>query len=259
MFVDNDDHLGDEALERMYAYGVAHDADVVVGKMAGKGRGVPVELFRVNRPHATVENAPLIDSLTPHKMLRRAFLDRTGLRFPEGRRRLEDHVFVTEAYLRADNVSVLSDYVCYYHVRRDDASNAGFQRFDPVGYFKNLREALDVVERYTEPGPLRDKLFRRWLRVEMVERLRGRRFLGLPEDYRRELFEEIHSVVVERFGPGWRHRSSPPSGSSPHWPPTDATTTSSPSRSGRRASGSPSTRRTSPGRAACCGSPSPPS
>ncbi|MFD7935026.1 glycosyltransferase family 2 protein [Streptomyces sp. NPDC059755] len=202
MFVDNDDHLGDEALERMYAYGVAHDADVVVGKMAGKGRGVPVELFRVNRPHATVENAPLIDSLTPHKMLRRAFLDRTGLRFPEGRRRLEDHVFVTEAYLRADNVSVLSDYVCYYHVRRDDASNAGFQRFDPVGYFKNLREALDVVERYTEPGPLRDKLFRRWLRVEMVERLRGRRFLGLPEEYRRELFEEIHSVVVERFGPG---------------------------------------------------------
>ncbi|WP_405625716.1 glycosyltransferase [Streptomyces sp. NBC_00016] len=202
MFVDNDDHLGDEALERMYAYGVANDADVVVGKMAGKGRGVPVELFRVNRPHATVDNAPLIDSLTPHKMLRRAFLDRTGLRFPEGRRRLEDHVFVTEAYLRADNVSVLSDYVCYYHVRRDDAANAGFQRFDPVGYFKNLREALDVVERYTEPGPLRDKLFRRWLRVEMVERLRGKRFLGLPEDYRRELFEEIHSVVVERFGPG---------------------------------------------------------
>ncbi|WP_062643364.1 glycosyltransferase family 2 protein [Streptomyces maremycinicus] len=202
MFVDNDDHLGDEALERMYAYGVANDADVVVGKMAGKGRGVPVELFRVNRPHATVENAPLIDSLTPHKMIRRAFLDRTGLRFPEGRRRLEDHVFVTEAYLRADNVSVLSDYVCYYHVRRDDAGNAGFRRFDPAGYFKNLREALDVVERYTEPGPLRDKLFRRWLRVEMVERLRGKRFLGLPEDYRRELFEEIHAVVVERFGPG---------------------------------------------------------
>ncbi|WP_406005332.1 glycosyltransferase family 2 protein [Streptomyces sp. NBC_00637] len=202
MFVDNDDHLGDEALERMYDYGVANDADVVVGKMAGRGRAVPVELFRTNRPHATVENAPLIDSLTPHKMVRREFLDRIGLRFPEGRRRLEDHVFVTEAYLRAGNVSVLGDYVCYYHVRRDDAANAGFQRFDPVGYFKNLREALDVVERYTEPGVLRDRLFRRWLRVEMVERLRGTRFLGLPEDYRRELFEEIHGVVVERFGPG---------------------------------------------------------
>ncbi|WP_328430852.1 MULTISPECIES: glycosyltransferase family 2 protein [unclassified Streptomyces] len=202
MFVDNDDHLGVEALERMYEYGVANGADVVVGKMAGQGRGVPVELFRRNRPRASVADAPLIDSLTPHKMFRRAFLDEIGLRFPEGRRRLEDHVFVTEAYLRAANVSVIGDYVCYYHVRRDDSSNAGFQRFDPVGYFKNLREALDVVEQYTEPGAVRDSLYRRWLRVEMVERMRGRRLLSKPDDYRRKQFEEIHHVVAERFGPG---------------------------------------------------------
>ncbi|MBK3575883.1 glycosyltransferase [Streptomyces sp. MBT65] len=201
-FVDNDDWLGDEALERMYDYGVANKADVVVGKMVGKGRGVPRELFRKNRPHATVDNAPLIDSLTPHKMFRKEFLDRHNLRYLEGRRRLEDHVFVTEAYLRAENVAVLSDYLCYYHIKREDAANAGFQRFDPVGYFKNLREALDVVEELTEPGPLRDKLFRRWLRNEMVERMRGQRLLKLPEDYRRELFDEIHKVVVERFGPG---------------------------------------------------------
>ncbi|MGW2518523.1 glycosyltransferase family 2 protein [Streptomyces sp. NPDC001617] len=201
-FVDNDDWLGDEALERMYNYGVENSADVIVGKMAGKGRPVPRELFRRNRPHANVDNAPLIDSLTPHKMFRKAFLDKHNLRYMEGRRRLEDHVFVTEAYLRADNVSVLSDYICYYHVKRDDASNAGFQRFDPVGYFKNLREALDVVEELTEPGPLRDKIFRRWLRVEMVERMRGQRLLKLPADYRQELFDEIHKVAVERFGPG---------------------------------------------------------
>jgi glycosyltransferase involved in cell wall biosynthesis len=202
MFVDNDDWLGDEALERMYAYGVANKADVIVGKMAGKGRPVPLELFRVNRPRANVENAPLIDSLTPHKMFRKEFLDKYDIRFKEGRRRLEDHVFVTETYLLASSVAVLSDYVCYYHVKRDDASNAGFQRFDPVGYFKNMREALDIVERNTEPGPLRDKLYRRWLRNEMLERLRGRRLLAHPKDYRRELFDEIRAVLNERMGPG---------------------------------------------------------
>jgi len=202
MFVDHDDWLGDEALERMYDYGTAHDADVVIGKMAGIGRPVPQELFRVNRPRATVENAPLIDSLTPHKMFRREFLAEHGIRFKEGRRRLEDHVFVVEAYLRAKSVAVLGDYLCYYHIARDDGSNAGFQRFDPAGYFGNLREALDVVEELTEPGPLRDRLFSRWLRVEMVERLRGNRLLKLPEDYAEELYREIRGVVVERFGPG---------------------------------------------------------
>ncbi|WP_406462348.1 glycosyltransferase family 2 protein [Streptomyces sp. NBC_00111] len=202
MYVDNDDWLGDEALERMYRYGVENEADVVIGKMAGKGRPVPVELFRVNRPRASVSNAPLMDSLTPHKMFRREFLESNGIRFREGRRRLEDHVFVVETYLRAANISVLSDYLCYYHIKREDASNAGFQRFDPAGYYGNLREALDIVEKYTEPGALRDSLFRRWLRNEMVERLRGKRLLSLPEDYRQEIFTAIRGVVTERFGPG---------------------------------------------------------
>ncbi|WP_413753667.1 glycosyltransferase [Streptomyces sp. R-74717] len=202
MYVDNDDWLGDEALERMYNYGVENEADVVIGKMAGKGRPVPVDLFRVNRPRADVSSAPLMTSLTPHKMFRKEFLESNNISFREGRRRLEDHVFVVETYLLASNIAVLSDYLCYYHIKREDASNAGFQRFDPVGYYNNLREALDIVEKYTEPGTLRDSMFRRWLRNEMVERLRGKRLLDLPEDYRQELYTEIRGVVTERFGPG---------------------------------------------------------
>jgi poly(ribitol-phosphate) beta-N-acetylglucosaminyltransferase len=201
-FLDHDDQLGRQALQRMYDYGVENGADIIVGKMAGQGRGVPRELFRTNRPTATVHNSPLIDSLTPHKMFRSSFLNEARLRFPEGRRRLEDHVFVAEAFLRARNVSVLSDYVCYYHLKRDDAANAGFQPFDPAGYFANLREALDVVDRFTEAGPLRDRLYRRWFRNEMVERLRGSRMIGWPDDFRTQLFDEIRAITVERFGPG---------------------------------------------------------
>ena len=201
-FADNDDFLGDEALERMYAFARRNDSDIVIGKMAGKGRGVPRELFRKTYDKATLADAPLIDSLTPHKLFRTSFLLDHDLRFPEEKRRLEDHVFVTAAFFAARTISVLSDYVCYYHVRRDDASNAGFQRLEPSKYFANLAEALDIVAANTEPGALRDRLYRRWYRVEMVERLRGRRLLQAPDDERRELFDEIRRLSGERFGPG---------------------------------------------------------
>ncbi|MEW2546550.1 glycosyltransferase family 2 protein [Streptomyces sp. NPDC047002] len=201
-FADHDDWLGDEALHRLYAYARENGADVVIGKMAGRGRGVPRELFRRNRPDAKLAKDPLIDSLTPHKMFRRRFLLDAGLRFPEGKRRLEDHVFVTAAYFAAARISVLSDYVCYFHVALGDASNAGFRRFDPAGYFGNLREALDIVDAHTEPGAFRDRLHRRWLRVEMVGRLASARHLAAPEDWRRDFFCEVRSVLVERFAPG---------------------------------------------------------
>ncbi|OIV35476.1 hypothetical protein BIV57_21410 [Mangrovactinospora gilvigrisea] len=201
-FADHDDKLAPEALERLYAYAVANDADIVVGKMAGQGRGVPRQLFRENRPDATLADSALIDSLTPHKMFRREFLLRKGLYFPEEPRRLEDHVFVVQAYFLARRISVLSDYTCYIHTARDDAGNAGFRRYEPASYFANLCEALDIVEHHTEPGPLRDRLYRRWLRVEMLERLRGNRLLKAPADWRSDFFREVHRVTTERFGPG---------------------------------------------------------
>ncbi|MFG3342761.1 glycosyltransferase family 2 protein [Glycomyces sp. NPDC048151] len=201
MFVDDDDYLGDEALERMHRYGTDNGADIVVGKMAGRGRAVPKELFRRSRPKCTVHNAPLMDSLTCHKMIRREFLTETGIRFPVGKHRLEDHLFVSEAYLRARSVAVLADYTCYYHVRRDDGVNISQQRVDPDDYFAKLGKSIDVVEKYTEPGPARDRVLRRWLRVEMVEPLRGRRFLDQPADYRAQMFAAVRRTAA-RLGPG---------------------------------------------------------
>ncbi|MFJ6198719.1 glycosyltransferase family 2 protein [Micromonospora sp. NPDC092111] len=201
-FADDDDWFGEEALERLYACATAHDADLVVGKMAGHRRSVPRELFRRNRFPATLENSPLIDSLTAHKLFRRSFLVDHELRFPEGKRRLEDHVLVTRAYFLSRRTCVLADYVCYHHQRRVDAGNVTATALEPAGYFVNLREALDIVDAHTEPGPLRDRLHRRWLRNEMVARLRGRRLLDAPTAWLDQLVAESQRVIRERFGPG---------------------------------------------------------
>ncbi len=198
-FCDQDDWLGEEALERMYEMATRNDSDVLVPKMAGHGRRVPRMLFVRNRDHATLDDTPLIDGLTPHKLFRKDFLDEHGIRFPEGRRRLEDHPFVLRSYFLARSISVLGDYVCYYHTRRPDLENAGLRRLDPAGYYGNLREVLAIVEEYTEPGPRRDRVLLRFARSELLERLRGRQFLDQPEDYRAELYAQIRAVVLDHI------------------------------------------------------------
>jgi glycosyltransferase involved in cell wall biosynthesis len=200
-FLDHDDALGPEALERLYAMAVRNDADIVIGKMAGHGRRVPKDLFLESRDRATLADAPLLDSLTPHKLFRRSFIERHALRYPEGRRRLEDHVFVVRAYFLASVISILSDYVCYYHTWRDDMANAGHQRLDPVGYYTNVREVIGIVESFTEPGSFRDSLLQRFARVELLGRLRDRGFLEHPPEYREALFAEIGAVVEEHIPP----------------------------------------------------------
>ena len=172
-FVDNDDWIEREALERMHAMALRDDADIVIGKVVGHGKSVPRNLFRRNRSGVDLEWQALLWLLTPHKLFRRSFLDEHSLRFPEGRRRLEDHVFVMRAYFSSPSISVLADYPCYHWVLRDVRSNASFGRLDPGQYFANLREVLDIVDEHTEPGAFRDHLYARWYRGKMLNRVRN--------------------------------------------------------------------------------------
>ncbi|MEU3453242.1 glycosyltransferase family 2 protein [Micromonospora sp. NPDC006766] len=202
-FADDDDWFADEALERLYACARTNDADIVVGKMAGHGRSVPRELFRQNRFDATLANAPLVDSMTCHKLFRRSFLDKHELRFPEGMpRRLEDHRMVIRAYLLSERTCVLSDYTCYHHYRRTDGGNVTATRLDPAEYYDGLREALDIIDAHIPPGPLRDRVHRRWLRHEMIDRLRGRRLTEAPTEWLDQVAAEIRQILRDRFAPG---------------------------------------------------------
>jgi hypothetical protein len=109
---------------------------------------------------------------------------------------------VVAAYSAANRISVLSDYPCYYHISRADHGNAGYRPLDPASYLKNLAEALDIVDSNTEPGPSRDRPHRRWLRSEIVGRLRGGKLLQSAEDFRVDFVREARSLVIARFSAG---------------------------------------------------------
>lgn len=202
LFMDNDDYLGHEALERLVAMAEADRADIVVGKVVGHGKFVPRPLFRKNRSGVDLSWPPLITLLSPHKLFRREFLAEHEIRFPEGKRRLEDHLFVLHALFHAGSISVLADYPVYHWMLRDES--ASFAPFDPVAYFANVREVLDLIDEHTEPGLFRDRLYTHWYRGKLLKRVGGGAFVRRQEEnpeYNQALFDAVSALALERFGP----------------------------------------------------------
>ncbi|WP_246574216.1 glycosyltransferase family 2 protein [Streptomyces genisteinicus] len=199
-FLDQDDHLGTDALRRLWAMGHRNGSDIVIGKVASNFRGVPHGVFRKNRERCTLRNAPLFDSLTPHKMFRTAFLREHGIAYPEGKRRLEDQLYMMKAYIPAEVVSILGTYTCYHYSKRDDGKNAGSAKLVPEGYYGNLREVLDVVVEGTGPGPLRDRVLRRFYRVEMLGRLSEPAVLTYDDAFLRAMTDAIRPLALEFMG-----------------------------------------------------------
>lgn len=199
-FVDQDDRLFPGALEKLCDYADANGSDVIVGKEVGIGRRLPARIFRRDVPHATLGTDPLLEMLTPHKMFRTAFLRENSIRFPEGKVRLEDHLFVMQAYFAASTISILASEPCYAWIKQPGSASSS--RIDPETYFPHLETVLDVVEAHTEPGRLRDRLLRHWFRGKILKRVTGRQMVRYPAEYRDRLLDVVTPLVQRRFGPG---------------------------------------------------------
>ena len=198
--VDNDDSLFPEALERLHAYAVQHSSDVVVGREVRNQRAAVGRLFERNVPNAVLGADALMSLMTPHKMFRRQFLIDHGIRFFEGKRRLEDHPFVIEAFVKANVISVLSDYACYFWTIRDDQSNAGLRPLDWPSWYDNLTDAIRVVETQVEDGDMRDRLLAAWYGSKVLEKL-GAGFAKRDADDQRIQWDAARSLTDEHFPP----------------------------------------------------------
>ena len=199
-FADHDDRLFDGALAHLCDYADCNRSDVVIGRVVGIGRTIPQRLFRRDVPDAVLGEDPLLDLLTPHKLFRTGFLREHDIRFPDGRVRLEDHLFVMRTYFAARRISILASTPCYGWVK--STGSASSSRIDPVTYFPHLEPVLDLVEANTAPGPLRDDLLRHWYRGKILNRLAGKRLLRYPEHYRTRFLDVVIPLVRERFGAG---------------------------------------------------------
>lgn len=198
-FLDPDDHLAPEALERLVAAAERNDSDVVLGKMVGVGRGAPTAPFARDVEQGDVWSTRAIWSLSAQKLFRRSFVTSQNLRFVERSRLAEDQPFVVEAYLTARCISVVASYPCYYLVLRDDGGNATRTPIAAAQFYDNVGQALRSVEAHVEPGPRRDQLLARFFMVEICAKVTGYRFLDTPPELRRQLVEHIQPLAVAHF------------------------------------------------------------
>jgi len=202
-FVDHDDKLGPEALERLYEHAKRNDADVVLGKMSST-MVRPRRLFRHTVDACTIENDELMQSMSPHKMFRRAFIEEHGLRFPEGPWIMEDLSFVSAAYLKAERISILADYPCYYWMKRDDGGNNTRHRFNPrYGFWPNARTIVRQIKDGTTPSDdldaLQNRLLHRLYHVEVLSRAREPEILREDPAEQRPRFEKARELALEEF------------------------------------------------------------
>ncbi|WP_328707718.1 glycosyltransferase family 2 protein [Streptomyces mesophilus] len=203
-FLDADDYFGPEALERMVAMGDRNRTDVVLGKVVGVNRGAPQSMWGKSLDRTDVFSSNIKFTLSAQKLFRRELLVRHGMRFDESLKTGEDALFTLEAYLRADGVSVVADYVCYHLVGRDDGvhvtkSGSYTLRFD------SARALMKLIEEHVPSGAKRDSLMIRPFLITLLPQF-GPGFLKQSEKVRRHKLELAKPLMDAYWSTGVARR-----------------------------------------------------
>jgi len=124
LFLDSDDYLGSEAVERLSVFTAEGDTDVVAFQLAGLDRNVPSSMLQETIHDADLVSSGLYKTLGIWKMCKKDFLDRHSIRFDPSVGRGDDVTFMAETMLRAKKLSVLGGGYPFYTVRgREDGSS----------------------------------------------------------------------------------------------------------------------------------------
>ena len=200
-FLDADDWLGEESVERMLVHAREWGSDVLLAKMKGEGgRPVPESMFATTQPRVNVYRSKVLWTFGPCKLFRRTLIE--DLRFPQFMP--EDISFVLRAYVLAKAVSVAADYD-YVHIgytgQRED--HASLTTWDDVE--SNLAAYEDVFGFIAQNVTVKNRnraLMRRLLKRDVLNTLdsiEGEPNRSVAEGQLRRLIEIVGPFYNPRF------------------------------------------------------------
>ena len=209
LFLDADDYLGPETLERLVGMARRADSDIVLAKMVGiDGRAVPQAALRKTVPHATLGS--VYSSLSVLKLFRRELLHRLGLRFEEGVAGGEDAPFTMRAYFAARAISVVGDYPCYYvRLRPGSQTTSGWKyaRGALTEHLGRLGGRLELVADAAADHPDRDLLMLRHL--DDLLRIFKLQWVDLDPETKKATFDQTTELLQRWLSPELHERLAP--------------------------------------------------
>ena len=201
-FLDADDYLNTESLERLVRAGDEHGSDVVLGRQIGEGgRRAPRSMFTSTQPATDVFHSRAWWCMNPMKLFRRELIEELGVRFPEAYHYAEDQPFSGRIYLAARVITILADYDYVFFTWREDNSNITLSDVSLDTHLRGLSEMLDLVSSSVEPGADRDLLLTFPFEIEFFRTLRTMA-TSSDEGENRLAFDQLATWVAELYSYG---------------------------------------------------------
>jgi poly(ribitol-phosphate) beta-N-acetylglucosaminyltransferase len=201
-YCDADDCLTENALATQLDRAEHDRSDLVVARRVGNRHTGPFAIFERGDFCTTWRETPAVFSnMTCQKLFRRSFLREQRIRFPEGRVRLEDFIFMTQAYLKAERISVIGTRPCYIFDRRDDQANITATPPDEDDYWRSVERIIEMISELTPEGPERDLALERVVCSELIATVSGRSYLAKEEGVRIRAWRHARRLLTERVPP----------------------------------------------------------
>lgn len=174
LFMDHDDVVFPEGLQRSYDYGRQHSADVVNHKeIRTTGWAWSWGRFLADDPEAHRKGVSCLIPMTPHKLYRRSFLLEHDITFDEGARVLwEDVYFNSRVWAHEPRVAVLSNYPVYHWANTGENTSSTFSR-DPHERWGQLNKLLRFFHETLPAGKDQDYLVDHWYKSRVLALIGG--------------------------------------------------------------------------------------
>lgn len=108
---------------------------------------------------------------------------------------------VTEAYMVAGRISILTDYDYYQARSRNDGQNISIRLIDPLGYVGSLTEIARTVTEHVADAERARQLVAALFVRKGLRFYEGKRFLDYDDEGRRQ-WMHAHAQYLDRFLPG---------------------------------------------------------